>query len=298
MAKITENIVDLTSYPKRYTGYAASPFRYPGGKGFLTPYLANQMRQRFGNSSVAYAEPFCGGAGSALNLLVDKCVEQLHLNDADYRVFSAWKAMLKETDRFLEKLRTTYPDLATWEECLQKLYERPMSKYSFEVGFATFFINRTSRSGVIMGSGPIGGYSQEGKWKIGVRFNKDSLDKRIQRIGRLSDKISLSCMDGVDFCKNLEKDEALDKTFLFVDPPYVHAGGRLYYDGMNLAKHDALARWLLSGTAPHWLLTYDDHQIVRENYSSMQQHRIQVRYSLGKRRLEKELMYMTQFQTS
>ena len=293
MAETVENIVDLTAYPKRHVGNAASPFRYPGGKGFLTPYLEDQIRQRFGANKPTYAEPFCGGAGSALNLLVDGSVGHLHLNDADYRIFSAWKAMIRETDRFLERLQNVKPNLETWEDSLQKLHEKPTSRYSFEVGFAAFFINRTSRSGVVLGSGPIGGYNQDGNWKIDARFNKAGLSERIRRIGNLSDSISLSCLDGLEFCRQLEKEKCLDATFLFVDPPYVHAGGRLYHDGMNLAKHDALAEWLLSGVAPHWLLTYDDHQVVRENFATMQEHRIQVRYSLGKRRLEKELMYMT-----
>lgn len=293
MAEPVENIVDLTAYPKRHVGNAASPFRYPGGKGFLTPYLENQIQMRFGQKVAAYAEPFCGGAGSALNLLVDGSVAHLHLNDADYRIFSAWKAMLEETDRFLEKLYEVKPDLVTWEECLQRLHEKPASEYSFEVGFATFFINRTSRSGVVLGSGPIGGYNQAGKWKIDARFNKAALSDRIRRIGKFRSNISLSCLDGLEFCRRLEKRKLLNDTFIFVDPPYVHAGGRLYHDGMNLSKHDALAEWLLSGAAPHWLLTYDDHQVVRENYAAMPEYRIQVRYSLGKRRLEKELMYMT-----
>ena len=186
MEEIIDNIVDLTAYPKRHVGNAASPFRYPGGKGFLTPYLEDQIRQRFGLQNVAYAEPFCGGAGSALNLLVDASVAHLHLNDADYRIYSAWKAMLSETDRFLEKLNSVSPDLETWEDSLHKLHEKPEALYSFDVGFATFFINRTSRSGVVLGSGPIGGYNQDGKWKIDARFNKIGLSERINRIGNLA----------------------------------------------------------------------------------------------------------------
>lgn len=293
MEEPCENIIDLARFPTRYVGNAASPFRYPGGKGFLSPFLSDQIHRRFGSKSITYAEPFCGGAGSAVNLLVDGAVEKLILNDADHRIYSAWRAILTETDRFLEKLQATSPDLLTWTSCLQTLSERPAADYDFEVGFATFFVNRTSRSGVVMGSGPIGGYGQDGAWKIDARYNKESLGKRILRIGGMSDRISVSCLDALRFCKQLERSNALNETFLFVDPPYVHAGGRLYHDGMNLAKHDALAEWLLSGAAPHWLLTYDDHPIVRENFSSLPRYRMEVRYSLGKRRLERELLYMS-----
>lgn len=295
MTEISENVIDLSAYPTRYVGNAASPFRYPGGKGFLTPFLTDQLERRFGNQSAAFAEPYCGGAGSALNLLVDGSVEHLLLNDADYRIYSAWKAIIFETDRFLEKISSIKIDINTWEDCVEKVYEKQETEYSFEVGFSAFIINRTSRSGVILGSGPIGGYTQDGKWKIDARFNIDSLSKRICRIGKLREKIDLSCLDGLDFCKKLACDGRLNSTFLFIDPPYVHAGGRLYLNQMTLAKHDALAEWLLSGAAPHWILTYDDHPVVRENYISMRAHRIQVQYSLGKKRLEKELLYMTPF---
>jgi DNA adenine methylase len=288
-----ENIIDLSVFKKRYVGNAASPFRYPGGKGFLTPFLQEQLGKRFGQKKASYAEPYCGGAGSALNLLVDGDVDHLYLNDADFRIYSAWRAILLETDRFIERLTNTTPSISEWETNLQKLYERQASEYDFDIGFAAFFVNRTSRSGVILGSGPIGGYAQCGKWKIDARFNKTSLAKKISQIGSLRDRITMTCLDGLAFCKKLEGNRALAQTLLFVDPPYVHAGGRLYFDGMSLSKHDALAEWLLSGVAPHWILTYDDHPVVRENFASLKEHRIQVQYSLGRRRLEKELLYMT-----
>lgn len=290
---VEDQIIDLSGYPKRHNSKAASPFRYPGGKGFLTSFLQEQISQRFPSSRASYAEPYCGGAGAALNLLVDDLVDHLYLNDADYRIYSAWHAMLFETDRFLEEIEEVSVDLATWQACLAKLHEKPDELYDFDSGFAAFFINRTSRSGVILGSGPIGGYDQEGTWKIDARFNKPSLIEKIAQLGQLRERVSPSCLDGMQFCRSLEDRDLLDDTFLFVDPPYVQAGGRLYWDGMNLPKHDALAEWLLSGVAKHWLLTYDDHPIVRENYRTIQAHKIAVRYSLGRRRLEKELLYQS-----
>lgn len=294
MVHETQKIIDLSGYPKRHNAKAASPFRYPGGKGFLTPYLEERIAARLRSDEAMYAEAYCGGAGSALNLLIEGNVSHIFLNDADYRIYSAWNAIVNETDRFIEALSQVEVDMQTWEQSIQKLHEKQNAEYSFEVGFATFFINRTSRSGVIMGSGPIGGYNQEGKWKIDARFNKEGLSKKIRDIGKMRDKVSLTCLDGIDFCKSLAQANHLEKTFLFVDPPYVEAGGRLYHNGMNLAKHDALAEWLRSGAAPHWLLTYDDHPLVRENYSGIPQYRIQVQYSLGRARLEKELLFMSE----
>lgn len=283
--------IDLSIYRRPYGGFATSPFRYPGGKGFLTPFLADEIRSRFPEDVPDYAEPYCGGAGAALNLLAAGHVKRLFLNDADRRIFSAWRAIIFETEKFIDKIQTSKVDLSTWEACLHRLHEQMQSEYDFDTGFSAFFINRTSRSGVLIGSGPIGGYNQEGKWKIDARFNKETLIQRIRTLGELRDRINLSCDDGLNFCLNLQSKTDIEKTFLFIDPPYVGAGGRLYFDGMNELKHKRLAEWLISKSAPHWLLTYDDHPIVRENYESMQKYKVQVKYSLSKKRNENELLY-------
>lgn len=285
------NIIDLSAFRRPYVGSAASPFRYPGGKGFLTPLLSAELAKRFDGSRPCFAEPYCGGAGAATNLLLAGEVEQLFLNDADQRIYSAWRAMLTETDRFVAKIASVEVNLTTWDEALVRLYETPLPDYDFELGFAAFFVNRTSRSGVIIGSGPIGGYSQEGKWKIDVRFNKEALAKRVRALGALRDRITLSCQDGLEFCRELAGHQRLSSTFLFIDPPYVGAGGRLYYNGMSEDRHRDLANWLSAGNAPHWLLTYDDHPLVREIYSQIEQNLIEVAYSLSRKRSERELLY-------
>lgn len=66
-----------------------------------------------------------------------------------------------------------------------------------EVAFATFFLNRTNRSGILK-AGVIGGKEQSGKWKLDVRFNKDDLTKRIQMIGRYKDRIHVYNKDAID----------------------------------------------------------------------------------------------------
>jgi len=293
MQEKKDNIIDLGIYRRPYAGNAASPFRYPGGKGFLSPFLEAEISKRFPGRPPEYAEPYCGGAGAALNLLVGGAVDHLHLNDADCRIYSAWRAIVTETDRFLERLSKVDVNLSTWDASLRILYDVKNQEYDFDVGFATFFVNRTSRSGVIIGSGPIGGYSQGGQWKIDVRFNKESLAKKVVVIGSLRDKITLYCQDGLDFCVGLSKNNPLENIFLFVDPPYVGAGGRLYYNGMTEKKHRELSTWLKSGAAPHWLLTYDDHPLVRSNFEDVGESIIQVNYSLAKKRSERELLYMS-----
>jgi DNA adenine methylase len=285
--------IDLSSYPKVHGGQAASPFRYPGGKGFLTPFLRAELVKRYPQSKARFAEPYCGGAGAALNLLVEGSVSNLHLNDADIRVYSAWNAIINETERFIDRIYSTSATIENWEICLRKLYDTNATSYEFDLGFSAFFINRTSRSGVLLGSGPIGGYDQKGKWKIDARYYRETLVERVRKLGELRHKIELTNLDGLEFCKQMRARQLLPSTFLFIDPPYVKAGGRLYYDGMTTAKHEALAEWLVAQDETHWLLTYDDHPLVRENYKEMNEYKLDVRYSLAKRRTESELLYMS-----
>ena len=45
-----------------------------------------------------------------------------------------------------------------------------MSRIALALGFSAFFLNRTNRSGIIEGAGPIGGYTQTGKWKVDAQL--------------------------------------------------------------------------------------------------------------------------------
>lgn len=283
-------VLDLSVYPRTHVQDSSSPFRYPGGKGFMTGFLAAQMAG-FCQSERHYAEPFCGGAGAALNLLKSGSASKIHLNDADSRIFSAWAAMLYETDRFIERISSAKVDMEEWHEASDVLNSaNPRGEYSFEVGYATYFINRTSRSGIILGSGPIGGYQQTGRWKIDARWYSESMRKRIAWIGSLRDSIILTNEDALVFLARSRNRLPLDATLFFVDPPYVEAGSRLYFNAMDEMKHSALADMLQGDTFPHWILTYDNNPLIHRLYASRKIETILVNYSLRTTRKEKEIL--------
>lgn len=266
---------------------SVSPFRYPGGKAFLYKYLHGRV-STLPEGARYYAEPFCGGAGSAVILLKLNAVDEIHLNDADPKVFSAWQAILENTERFAQAIRDTPIDLETWHAC-KKVVERA-GEPSFELGFATFFLNRTSRSGIVIGAGPIGGYDQKGNWKIDARFNREALVERVLWLGSIKERIKLTQEDALTFLSKSPKRLDIDRTLFFVDPPYVTAGGRLYLNAMNEAKHIALSDLLQDGVLPHWVLTYDDHPLIRELYSARPIADLAVTYSLQNKRKEQEVL--------
>ncbi|WP_299984899.1 DNA adenine methylase [uncultured Ruegeria sp.] len=281
--------INLDAYPRLSSVGYFSPLRYPGGKGFLTGYLASAIEALPSENGASYVEPYCGGAGAALALLGQGKVDRVYLNDRDVRVYSIWRAMLQENQRFLEVLKATPVTLKTWRESREVL-EDAGDSYSFEVGFAAYFINRTSRSGIIFGSGPIGGYKQQGNWKIDARYYKETMERRIQWLGSQSRKIALSNEDGLPFLRRCTKQLDGASTLYFVDPPYVQAGSRLYLNAMNDKLHRDLATFLKSDACKHWVLTYDNDPLIRELYDGRKMSYLSVNYSLRKTRKENELL--------
>ena len=207
-----------------------SPLRYPGGKGKLSLFM-EYMIDRLGHRGGTYIEPFAGGAGIAVELLLKNVVNRIVINDYDKGVWSFWKAILTETDRFVEQVRTVPLTIDEWyrqhEICVNQ-----NDKYSFELGFATFYMNRTNRSGIING-GVIGGLEQAGNWTMDVRFNREDLINRIQNIASRKKDIKLYNKDISSFITNyvpLYEDNA----FIYFDPPYYKKGKQLY---MNYFSH-------------------------------------------------------------
>lgn len=275
-------------FQRRPSTKATSPFRYPGGKGFLTDYLKVKIEALPGPAR-RYAEPFCGGAGAATNLLVDGVVSQIHLNDLDSRVYSAWLAIITETDRFIEKLKHAPVTVDEWKK-QRKVVAGSSGGYDFDVGYATFYLNRTSRAGIVIGSGPIGGYKQEGAWKIGARFYRDTMIDRIEKLGNLKEQISVSNMAATDFLSEIDKSDSAHNTLVFIDPPYYEAGARLYLDGMEGDGHAVLANKLRQKMKYKWLMTYDSHPEILNLYKGFDVKHLEVLYSLQRQRKVKEVV--------
>lgn len=266
-----------------------SPLRYPGGKGTMASCLADIIL--FNNVEMgAYYEPYAGGAGAALYLLYHGFVERLYLNDADYTIYAFWKSVLNNTDLLLNRIHDV--ELSVEEWLRQKLILKSPKGYStFEVGFAAFFLNRCSRSGILSNSGPIGGYNQRGKWTIDVRFNKMNLIKRIKRIADYRKVISVTNQDALDFLKQkLPKGRNRNNIFVYLDPPYFKNGRTLYVNYYEESDHLMLSRYMKSQKILPWVMTYDNVQYIRDLYRDNRIYEFSLTYSVQEKKKGSEIL--------
>ena len=264
-----------------------TPLRYPGGKACLAPVISAVMDANRIMRPIM-AEPYAGGAGASLELLFSERVKSVLINDLDYRIFSFWWAMLNHTDRFLEWIDSVPLSIREWKR-QRIIYRNPRKHNRFEVGFASFYLNRTNHSGILINGGPIGGIKQEGKWHIDARFARRTLADRIERIAAYKDRIVLSNLDAMAFVSRIVKNHAAQELFIYLDPPYYKKGAKLYLSYYDHSDHVVLGESLRVCRHPNWVVTYDDVPAIRAVYKKCQILPFRMQYTAQNRREGAEL---------
>lgn len=237
-----------------------TPLRYPGGKTSLFRFFG-EIIERHAWSNVRYIEPYAGGAGSALSLLITGKVSSIVINDYDPTIFCFWQSILKHPKDFIRKIQHTPITIQQWK--IQKaIYTKRDASKPFELGFSTFFLNRTNRSG-ILNAGPIGGNAQTGEWKIDARYNKERLMQKINLLASYKDRITVHNMDGMEIFKKYLTDS---NSLFYLDPPYYAKSSKLYLNAFNEENHEDLALILNKNNNAKWVLTYDSVPEIRQLY--------------------------------
>lgn len=263
-----------------------SPLRYPGGKSTLYPIVANII-ERNRVKDCTYIEPFAGGASIALGLLINDVVKRVIINDADRAVYSFWRAITESPNWFVEKIERTPVSVDEWYK--QQKVVNSATKYSRELGFAMFYLNRTNRSGIIS-AGPIGGYRQNGDYKIDCRFNKRRLVEKIELIARYRSKIKIYNQDIFVFIKKYLPPQSVNQDiFIYFDPPYYEKGQRLYLNHFLHTDHERLKKEIAQ-IDYKWIMTYDDRTKIENLYSDYEKYRFSINYSLSTKKRGGELM--------
>lgn len=263
-----------------------TPLRYPGGKGKLAEFIKAVI---VNNNLIGgtYVEPYAGGAAVAIELLLLDYVDEIHINDLNPGIYSFWNSVVNRTADLVDLIRSTPVTIEEWHT--QKSIHNDSVKDSLELGFATFFLNRCNRSGIIKG-GVIGGKEQAGKWKIDARFNKTDLISRIEQISKFRDRIVLHNLDAAKLVGNLSTSLPMD-TLYYLDPPYYVKGKGLYDNFYDHDDHSTIANVVSSLKASSWIVSYDDVPQISALYSDYRSLSYRLSYSAQSREKGGEIMF-------
>ena len=266
-----------------------SPLRYPGGKQKLANFLARVCK--INHISGHYIEPYAGGAAIALHLIIDGNVSEITINDKDRSIYAFWYSVLNHTDELCGLIKKTKVSIRNWHK-QKEVQTRKDSAPLLKLGFSTFFLNRTNRSGII-GGGLIGGLKQDGDYKINCRFNKKKLISCIRKIAEYKDRIHVCNLDALELIKEIKDDQDCTKKILYFDPPYYLKGESLYLNSYVYKDHKEVARAIKSIKNAHWIVTYDNTLPIRKLYKSCRSKQYTLRHIAHTFKIGKEVMFLS-----
>lgn len=247
MAK--KKIVNVASVPQR------SPFRYPGGKTWLVPYIRAWLRSLPSRPAI-FCEPFAGGAIVGLTVAFESLADRVLLVELDSEVAAVWKIILSGdagwlADRIMEFTVSVDAVKAEIAKSPRSLREK---------AFRTILRNRVLHGGILAPGSSLTKYGENGKG-VASRWYPATLRKRILAIAEIREQIEFIEGDGLNVLKQHERDES---SVFFIDPPYTASGKKA---GVRLYQHNELDHALLFRVAAElngdFLMTYDNAFGVR-----------------------------------
>lgn len=261
-----------------------SPLRYPGGKLKVVDYVKRLFEEN-DLMDGTYVEPYAGGASVALSLLFSEYAGRIRINDIDRSIYAFWHSVLSEPEALCRRIMDTPVNMDTWETQRAVQLEKETTDL-LSLGFSTFFLNRTNRSGILSG-GVIGGKNQDGKYKIDARYNKQDLIARIESVAEYADRIELTSMDAVELIKSIRRPG--EKTLVYLDPPYYVKGRDLYLNYYNDDDHRDIAK-AIKRYRGKWIISYDAVEFISGLYKDYRQKEYHLSYSAGYPNRGKEIM--------
>lgn len=280
-------MADMSNEPRPSAFY--TPLRYPGGKGKLVPYIKRLFEE---NSLVdgVYVEPYAGGAAVAMELLLHEYVRKVYINDISAGVAAFWRSVLNNTDALCAAIADVNLSMAEWYK-QRDIQRQPEGHDDITLGFSTFFLNRTNRSG-ILNAGVIGGKEQKGKWKIDARFNAADLIQRIHTIARMRNRIEFHQLDALVFINSVAPSLPA-KSLIYLDPPYYVKGSDLYLHHYQHDDHAKIAKRVARLRHKNWIVSYDNAPEVQPMYSEFRNIVYGLSYSAQNRYKGSEVMFFS-----
>jgi DNA adenine methylase len=276
--------------PKNTYG-TPTPLRYPGGKSVAAGLMAQIIKKSNevdGKGITTYVEPYAGGAGAGVALLVNDVVSNIVINDLDKAVYSFWDTVKYRHKLLINLILNTPITMNQWN--IQKvLYNEKNARTAgdrLKLAFAFFFLNRTNRSGILEG-GVVGGKNQSGDYKLDARYKKEILVSKIEKLAKYKGHISVLNNDGAKVFAQYKTDT---RTLIYLDPPYVQQGRNLYLSAFSKECHTNLSSEVASNKDSNWIMTYDDDELIKDLYATNNLYKYQLRYTAQKKRHDNELL--------
>lgn len=232
--------VNVASVPQR------SPFRYPGGKTWLVPYIRSWLAHKETPVGVL-VEPFAGGGIVGLTAGFEGLADHAVLVERDASVAAVWQTIFGGQAKWLaDQILNFDLNRARVTEILGR---EPTTQR--ERAFAVILRNRVQRGGIMA---PGAGLVKTGENGRGLhsRWYPETLAHRIQEIACVRERFTFIEGDGIEVIRRYSDDE---NTAFFVDPPYTVAARRLYPHWQ--IDHRSLFG-LLADVKGDVLLTYDN----------------------------------------
>ncbi|WP_165043370.1 DNA adenine methylase [Dysgonomonas sp. ZJ709] len=266
-----------------------SPLRYPGGKNKLSAFIANICVENGINGH--YVEPYSGGASVALFLLFEGFISKITINDKDRSIYAFWHSVLNKTEQLCRMIEETEITLEEWRR--QKEVQTRKDKADLlELGFSTFFLNRTNRSGIING-GMIGGVKQDGDYLIDCRFNKSDLIKRIRKIASRKKDIRLYKKDALKLIDKIQKESENTNVIFYFDPPYYYKASSLYMNHYEDDNHRLVSEKIKNINNIRWIVSYDNVSEIKELYSDCDKKEYSFKHTAHTARVGKEILFFS-----
>ncbi|HAG51801.1 MAG TPA: DNA adenine methylase [Deltaproteobacteria bacterium] len=222
-----------------------SPFRYAGGKFYARKLIIEHIPDHS-----YYIEPFAGGASI---FFAKNKVEKNWLNDIDEELINCLIIIRDYPKELINRLKN---EKATKERHnYYKNIFKPENKLDRAVRW--FYLNRTSYSGIMN--------IQNCYWGYGDKYSMRP-ENWPRNIIRTSAKLQDVKLTSLGFEKVI--DEAEDKAFLFIDPPYFNADqDKFYTHSFKEDDHHRLCNVLKRNSDRlKFLLTYDNSPEIRDLY--------------------------------
>lgn len=253
-------VVNVASVPQR------SPFRYPGGKTWLVPYV-RELLQNFDRRPRVLVEPFAGGAIVGLTVAAERLADEVLLCEIDADVAAVWHTMLGgEAEWLANRILSFEISRRTVVDVLSR-HPRTLRERAFQ----TLLRNRVQRGGILAPGASLVRKGENGRG-VASRWYPETLARRIETIAAMRDRIRFVQGDGMELAATFVERKSVA---FFVDPPYTaggkRAGHRLYLH--NHIDHSRLFK-MMSRALGYVMLTYDDSFEVR---SLARAHRFDIR---------------------